>query len=356
MAAQEIDFDQISSSEDVAVLRRVRVVPASPSYFTGKPRSTDHFLLVRELARKYKPLPRLAAEEAQRVAFKTHAQYKAQVGEKVKAGPYGDVIKAVAKLHLIHPKFKPKEVEDTVRMFLRDINPYDNVAKPGVVDEFGRAKGVGRRKTSSAVAWIVEGEGEVLINGKSLARVFGRIHDRESAIWALKATDRIDKYNVWALVKGGGVTGQAEALTLAVAKALLVHEPLLKPALRRGEFILLLPTSLYDISEGVVPSHIEATLTDSQFSWLRHTRCSKSGEKEAWQTKGTQDACLGSSLKPIQLVPHCFTCRRLDWRYFRDGSTFSVSHRNFLYVPYQLNWPNMVGRLIAGLKADFVSI
>ncbi len=77
-------------------------------------------------------------------------------------------------------------------------------------------------------------EGEVLINGKPLNGVFPRIHDRESAVWPLIATKRVDKYNVWAWVRGGGLTGQAEALTLGVAKALLVHEPLLKPALRRG--------------------------------------------------------------------------------------------------------------------------
>ena len=94
---------------------------------------------------------------------------------------------------------------------------------------------MGRRKTSSAVAWVVEGDGQVLVNGKSLTQTFGRIHDRESAIWALKATERIDRYNVWALVKGGGTTGQAEALTLAVADGLMVHEPSLKPTLRRGE-------------------------------------------------------------------------------------------------------------------------
>ena len=81
----------------------------------------------------------------------------------------------------------------------------------------------------------MEGTGEVLVNGKTLAEAFGKVHDRESAIWALKATERVDKYNVWALVEGGGTTGQAEALTLAIAKALLAHEPLLKPALRRGK-------------------------------------------------------------------------------------------------------------------------
>ncbi len=129
----------------------------------------------------------------------------------------------------------PADVTAAVNEYKKDINPYRNVVKTPHVDKGGRALGVGKRKASSARAYLVEGTGEVLVNGKTLAEAFGRIHDRESAIWALKATDRIDKYNVWALVAGGGTTGQAEALTLAVGKALLAHEPALKPALRRGK-------------------------------------------------------------------------------------------------------------------------
>ena len=106
----------------------------------------------------------------------------------------------------------------------------------GEVDAFGRACGIGRRKSSTAKVFLVQGEGKILVNGKSINSAFGRIHDRESALWALKATGRMDRYNVWALASGGGSTGQAEAITLGAAKALLVHEPDLKPALRRGEW------------------------------------------------------------------------------------------------------------------------
>jgi small subunit ribosomal protein S9 len=80
------------------------------------------------------------------------------------------------------------------------------------------------------------GDGQVLINGRNIADRFGRLHDRESALWALKITDRMDKYNVFAVVTGGGVTGQAEALTLAVANALLIHEPGLEERLKDGEY------------------------------------------------------------------------------------------------------------------------
>lgn len=138
--------------------------------------------------------------------------------------------------------------------YKKDSQPGDIKPKPGVIDELGRAKGVGRRKTSSATAWIVEGEGEVLVNGKSLAHYFGRLHDRESAVWALKASQRLDKYNIFALTSGGGVTGQAEALTLAVAKALLVHEPALKPVLRQAGCVTRDPRKV----ERKKPGHVKA--------------------------------------------------------------------------------------------------
>jgi small subunit ribosomal protein S9 len=129
----------------------------------------------------------------------------------------------------------PSVVKLALHQYKRDIDPVLNKPKPILIDKFGRALAAGRRKSSVARAWVVEGTGEYLVNGKTLAETFSRIHDRETAIWALKATERVDKYNVWALVEGGGTTGQVEALTLAIAKALLAHEPALKPALRRGK-------------------------------------------------------------------------------------------------------------------------
>ena len=62
-----------------------------------------------------------------------------------------------------------------------------------------------------------------------------RLQASYSEKWPLKATERVDKYNVFAITKGGGTTGQAESIMLGVARALLAHEPALKPALRRGE-------------------------------------------------------------------------------------------------------------------------
>ncbi|PHH89128.1 hypothetical protein CDD83_6620 [Cordyceps sp. RAO-2017] len=156
------------------------------------------------------------------------------MGEQIKASHYARVMRVARRLNLIEPSLVPQKVRVALAAFARAIDPSSNKPNPTIIDGYGRAIATGKRKESTARAFVVEGTGQVLINGKTLSEAFGRVHDRESAVWALLATKRLDKYNVWALVEGGGTTGQAEALTMAVAKALLAHEPALKPALRKA--------------------------------------------------------------------------------------------------------------------------
>ena len=233
VAAPEVDLSTLDLQPPNPA--HARIVPASPSYFTGRPQFSDNLLALQNLLRKYQTLPTLEPGLAPRVAWKTVAQFRLVVGEPVRAAKYTLVLRILKRLNRIHPQMVPPELQDEMQIYKRDVDPHANVPNPGVIDEFGRSYGVGRRKSSSAKVYLVQGSGEVLINGKSINTVFGRIHDRESALWALKATGRMDKYNVWALVTGGGTTGQAEAMTLGAAKALMVHEPALRPALRRGE-------------------------------------------------------------------------------------------------------------------------
>ena len=245
-AAKPFDFDAKDGGKDRGKsgkikLHTLRVVPASPSYFSAKPTFTDDFLSLSALLRKVATLPTIPNAEAPKVAWKTVEQYRIMTNEPVKTQRFHKMLHILRRLNCIHPQLMPDEVSQAMQRYKKPSQPGDVKPKPGVIDELGRAKGVGRRKTSSAVAWLVEGEGEVLINGQSLTDFFGRLHHRESAVWALKATQRLDKYNLFGLVNGGGSTGQAEAMTLAVAKALLVHEPALKPALRRGKLCSFSP-------------------------------------------------------------------------------------------------------------------
>ncbi|EGX92500.1 37S ribosomal protein S9 [Cordyceps militaris CM01] len=211
-----------------------RAVPSTPSYFARTPQFNDlHIQLARLLAR-YNHLPTVASAEAAQMPWLRLEAMRHELGESIKASHFSQVMRVVRRLHCIEPSLAPAEVVAAVARFTKPVNALLNVARPRPVDRFGRAVGVGRRKTSTARAFVVEGTGEVLVNGKTLNEAFGRVHDRESAIWALLSTGRLDKYNIWALVEGGGTTGQAEAMTMAVAKGLLAHEPALKPALRKA--------------------------------------------------------------------------------------------------------------------------
>ena len=182
----------------------------------------------------------------------------------------------------------PAEVKDAMDFYKRDNNPFGQTRRPAIIDEDGKVAEVGRRKSSSAKVYLIPGNGEVRVNGRSLNIAFGRIHDRESALWALKATERMDKYNVFALVKGGGTTGQAEAVTLGVAKALLAFEPALKPALRRGESRRFL-SSIFTLDS------LTGALTWVR-SWVCDKRPQKSGKEETWEGEGEKDAYLGQAV------------------------------------------------------------
>ncbi|MCJ1468977.1 37S ribosomal protein S9, mitochondrial [Pseudocyphellaria aurata] len=231
IAAPEIEFSDDTPSPNI---ENARIVPGSPSYFTGRPRFTDNVLLLQELLGRYARLPTVSQAHAPRVAWRNIAQYRLMVGEPVPESRYLRVIAILKRLNRILPSMTPPGLKSLMQIYMLDTSPWDNVPTPGEIDASGRAYGIGRRKSSTAKVYLVQGEGEVRVNGKSINSAFARIHDRESALWALKATGRMDKYNIWALASGGGTTGQAEAITLGVAKALLVHEPDLKPALRRA--------------------------------------------------------------------------------------------------------------------------
>lgn len=80
--------------------------------------------------------------------------------------------------------------------------------------------GTGRRKTSIARVRLKEGSGKVFVNERPLEAYFTRERDRESVLLPLKATEALSKYDVYVTVLGGGLTGQAGAISLGIARAL----------------------------------------------------------------------------------------------------------------------------------------
>lgn len=233
--AQATSAAQESSPTDRNTLQPARIVPVSPSYFTGSPVFNDNLLRLQDLLAHNERLPILAPEQVPRISFLRLEQYRSSSGENIAVSKYAQILRILARLNRINPVYRSKAVEQALGQFRRSGSTKIRETRSQSLDELGRSAGVGRRKESVAKVYLVEGTGEILVNGKSIVRVFPRLHDRESAMWPLKVSQRLDKYNVFAIADGGGVTGQAEAITLGLAKALLVHEPALKPLLRRGE-------------------------------------------------------------------------------------------------------------------------
>ncbi|KAJ1329047.1 small subunit ribosomal protein S9 [Microdochium nivale] len=232
--ANEFAMSKDGGSQDEIVNMAARPKPVSPSYFARFTTFYDSYIQIQELYLKYRHLPIVPAADARKIAWRGKAEYRLVIGEHIKGRDFSACMNIVKRLNQIHPDLMPQEVLDGLAPFTRDINYHEKTEREIPVDKFGRTLGVGRRKTSTARAWVVEGTGEVLINGKPVNEAFGRLHDRESALWALKSTERMDKYNVWARVEGGGSTGQAEALAMAIAHAITGHEPALKTRLRKA--------------------------------------------------------------------------------------------------------------------------
>ncbi|KAI0398215.1 40S ribosomal protein S9 [Xylariaceae sp. FL0594] len=246
-------MEESEEAGDIAPIH-ARPLPLSPSYFTRHPRFNDSYVHIQNLLQKYGRLPTLPKSEVPIVPWRTKTQYRLMIGEHVNGTDFVRCLSIVKKLHQIHPDLMPEEVKEGIRPFMRDVNHYLNKPKEIPLDRFGRAHGVGRRKSSSARAWVVEGTGEIMVNGKPLSQVFGRVYDRDSAVWGLKMADRLDKYNVWATVSGGGTTGQAEALALAIGKALVIQEPPLKTILKKAGVLTRDPRRV----ERKKPGHLKA--------------------------------------------------------------------------------------------------
>jgi len=93
--------------------------------------------------------------------------------------------------------------------------------------------GTGRRKTAVAQVRLLKGDGAIIINGDPYEERFPRLEHRRAILQPLVATDSLDKYSVVVKVTGGGVSGQGNAISHGIARALVRADDSLKPVLRQ---------------------------------------------------------------------------------------------------------------------------
>jgi len=92
----------------------------------------------------------------------------------------------------------------------------------------------GRRKTSTARVFLRPGQGQVTINQRPMDQFFGIEALRMQVRHPLLVTETADRFDIVATTRGGGTTGQAGALRLGIARALVEYNAELRPQLKRA--------------------------------------------------------------------------------------------------------------------------
>jgi small subunit ribosomal protein S9 len=97
--------------------------------------------------------------------------------------------------------------------------------------------GTGRRKTSTARVFLRPGTGNLIINRKPIEQAFPTETLRTQIKQPLQVTETADKFDVLATISGGGISGQAGALRLGIARALVEYNIELRPRLKKEGFL-----------------------------------------------------------------------------------------------------------------------
>ena len=97
--------------------------------------------------------------------------------------------------------------------------------------------GTGRRKTSTARVFLRKGAGKIVVNGRPLDEFFGRETSRMIVRQPLVLTKTSEQFDISVTVEGGGITGQAGAIRLGIARSLVEYDETLKSELRKAGFM-----------------------------------------------------------------------------------------------------------------------
>jgi small subunit ribosomal protein S9 len=95
----------------------------------------------------------------------------------------------------------------------------------------------GKRKTAIARVWMKPGQGVIIINRKPMEQYITREIDRLLIKQPLVLTDTLGKYDIQVNVRGGGISGQADAIRHGVSRVLLIINPDFRPVLKKAQLL-----------------------------------------------------------------------------------------------------------------------
>ena len=104
-------------------------------------------------------------------------------------------------------------------------------------DALNRSYPTGKRKDAGARVWVKPGSGKVIVNGKDQSAYFARPVLQMILKQPFEVANVVGQFDVYATVKGGGLSGQAGAVKHGISKALQLFEPSLRGALKAAGFL-----------------------------------------------------------------------------------------------------------------------
>ncbi|TFK44379.1 SSU ribosomal protein S9P [Crucibulum laeve] len=278
--------------------QRVKPPPESPSFYTSRPVYYDQIIQLEKAIGQVRgslktlqllPLPAFARASLPPLhpVWKTQDEMTLDFETKMTTTRYRKVTKLLSQLNEYNRIARTAGcteladgIDSIVSMFesgKKDAFLARGKRKVVILDEFGRSYTVGRRKTSSARVWMIPVRQEkkespkavaveeelnmeelfgveraaepetvkmeqvkvttstILVNNLPLNEYFSVPADRERATRPFKVAGVLGAYNVFAIVRGGGTTGQSDALLQGIAKGLVAHEPELTTMFRRAK-------------------------------------------------------------------------------------------------------------------------
>jgi len=106
-----------------------------------------------------------------------------------------------------------------------------------MIDQQNSQYATGRRKEAVARVWIQPGNGKIEINRRTLENYFGRETSRMIFRQPLELTETSGKFDIYVTVRGGGLSGQADAIRHGISRALTKVNPELRGPLKKAGYL-----------------------------------------------------------------------------------------------------------------------
>ena len=207
--------------------KRIVMPISDPAYFTGNPHYYKQLQHINGLMRQHKIAfvnDTSNIDQSAIKKWKALEDMETSLNMRLTSEQYFDLTTKLSLLNAVEHKddalVKLLECYLPVGKELVEFKP-----EPATLDDKGRSYTTASRKTAKAQCWMVPGNGSIYVNGVSMIDYFPFFSQREAIVKPFVVADRLARYNVWSIVHCGGSTGQSEALAVAVARGISVHEP-----------------------------------------------------------------------------------------------------------------------------------